>query len=81
MATEELITAKEAGIAVKGNLEELREGSSPIDFVVEEVELDESEGYWRVVCSYLENFLSSKKTFKEFKVDAESGEILSMKNR
>lgn len=51
------------------------------DFSLEEVELSSDKIYWYVTLGYLKNVFSGAKEYKEFKVDANTGDVLSMKIR
>ncbi len=78
--TEEKIDAKKAGICAKEYLKDIQ-GISPLNFTIEEVDMVEGGKYWKIVCSYLENYLTSSKTYKEFKIDSSTGKVVSMKSK
>lgn len=51
--------------------------NNPFHLSVEEIELKGQK--WYVTLCYLESFLDSKRTFKEFQISDNDGSILSMK--
>lgn len=71
------VTAKQAAQAAAHYLRDVAGLSGP--FSVEEVELE--GGYWRITLGYDENRILGygNKTYKVFKVDAQTGEVDSMK--
>ncbi|MCK5149534.1 PepSY domain-containing protein [Candidatus Pacearchaeota archaeon] len=61
--------------------EYLQELKNVSDISLEEIELV-GEGYWLVTLSYTSyNILDSKEHWKVFKIDASTGEVLSMKSK
>ncbi len=51
------------------------------DFSLEEVELSTDEVHWYVTLGYLKNIFSGAREYKKFKIDANTGDVLSMKIR
>jgi hypothetical protein len=75
------LTAKEAAQRCRSYLAELLGGVA--DVRLEEVELGEERTYWYVTLSYQrqDSFPMIGRDYKVFKVDARSGDVLSMKIR
>ena len=78
------IPAKQAVIAATTNFTEVTGITSGV--TVEELELTEDGKYWMVTLGYSEPgmlpaYLSGAKSYKSFKVDAKTGDVLSMKIR
>ena len=74
------ISARQAGNIALKYLTEMK-GGAVVSFSIEEIELTGNDKYWRVVCSYLENYFASTKSLKELKIDAQTQEVISMKMR
>lgn len=55
--------------------------TSVVDERLEEVELTPNESLWLVTLSYKDSPLSLQRNYKTFKIDAETGEVQSMKIR
>ena len=75
-----MISAKQAAQKAAVYLQEIK---SVYDVSLEEIELSDNERYWLVTLSYSSNSLlsSNQEPWKIFKVDAETGKVLSMKSR
>lgn len=52
-----------------------------IDERLEEVELTDDEKHWLITLSYRDSHLTSERSYKKFTIDAETGEVQSMKIR
>ncbi|MBM3702084.1 MAG: hypothetical protein FJW63_03670 [Actinobacteria bacterium] len=85
-----MIGVKEAAKNAYEYMKEIPGFEERIDIVVEEVELSEDEStgkkYWLITLGYPVGFnilqpTSRSKEYKIFKVDADTGEVLSMKIR
>ncbi len=48
---------------------------------LEETELSDTETYWNITLSFIENALMGTRTYRIFKIDAETGVVKSMKAR
>lgn len=74
------LTAKEAaGVAAK-YLAELS-NMNRLDISIEEIELSSDEKYWSITLGHPRSYLGTAKDYKKIKVDAETGEVISMKMR
>jgi hypothetical protein len=84
-----MIPVKEAVKRAMVFLAELQEANPPEDVTIEEVELSNDGLFWLITISFFPSgssiaALTGKKPFKQYKifrVDAESGEVISMKMR
>ncbi len=83
-----MIDVKQAAQSVNVFFNELYRDKGATDVRLEEVELVEDGKYWLITISFqpptvITNFLSIKpiRQYKIFKVDAQSGQVLSMKIR
>lgn len=84
LAKTKTIPAKQAVIAATTNFTEVTGITSGV--TVEELELTEDGKYWMVTLGYAEPgmlpaYLAGAKSYKSFKVDAKTGDVLSMKIR
>ena len=52
-----------------------------VDERLEEVELTEDESYWLITLSYRDSHLTTERSYKKFKIDAQTGQVQSMKIR
>lgn len=55
--------------------------NSPVQPSIEEIELSEDERFWMLTLGYEEGPFGGHKAYKVFKIDAYTGEVLSMKMR
>jgi hypothetical protein len=84
-----MITVKEAVKRAMLFLGELQESNPPEDVTIEEVELSNDGLFWLITISFFPAGSSIAaitgrkpvKKYKVFRVDAESGEVISMKMR
>lgn len=74
------LTAKEAAEVAAKYLAELKD-MNRLDISIEEIELSSDEDYWLITLGHPRSFLGTAKEYKVIKVDAETGEVLSMKMR
>lgn len=74
------LNAKEASEKSAEYLNDLR-GIPNYDIQLEEVELSPDEKYWLVTLSFPSGYLGNVRNYRIFKVNAETGEVLSMKIR
>ena len=70
------LTPKEAASAAARYLKDLRQVSN---VSIEEMALDDSGPYWMVTLGFTETSLFLRRAYKIFKVDALTGDVLSMK--
>ena len=85
----ERVLVKQAVKAAVEFLRDVQEGSTPEDVSVEEVELSDQDATWRITLGYSPpgssiNKLTGKEVYRQFKifqVDAQTGEVISMKIR
>lgn len=75
-----MIDAKAAVTSARKYFSELSSRHA-LDMSVEEVELDSENEVWQVTLGYITNAYSGNKEYKIFEIDAETGEVLSMKIR
>ena len=75
-----VIDVKDAASTAGEFLRHVRDGEL-YNLEIEEVEIDEKEEYWYVTLGFGTNPFSSGRQFKVFKIDAESGRVVSMKMR
>ncbi len=54
---------------------------SVFDERLEEVELTEDESNWLITLSYKDSMIATERTYKTFKLDADSGRVQYMKIR
>ncbi len=52
-----------------------------LDISIEEIELSSDEKYWLITLGHPRTFFVPAKDYKKIKVDAETGEVISMKMR
>jgi hypothetical protein len=84
-----MVDVKEAVAAAVAFMKDVLEPSRATDLLLEEVELSKSDGrqVWRVTISMpkppgvLSNVLSGARDYKRLKVDAETGQVESMRIR
>jgi len=75
-----LLTAKEAAEVAAKYLAELRD-MDRLDISIEEIELSSDEMYWLITLGHPRTFIVPSKDYKVIKVDAKTGEVISMKMR
>jgi len=75
------LTAKEAAEVAAKYLAELRTDMNRLDISIEEIELSSDENYWSITLGHPRTFFVPAKDYKKIKVDAETGEVISMKMR
>lgn len=74
------LTAKRAAEVATKYLAEMKD--MPVyDISLEEIELTDDGAYWLVTLGHPRSYLGTTKDYKVIKVDAETGEVLSMKMR
>ena len=80
-----MINAKEAAIAASKYILDIL-GSTPQGLRIEEVDkiVEDDKPYWLITLGYFEatnpyGSFNLEKTYKQFKIDSDSGEVLSMK--
>ena len=72
-----MLSAKEAARVAAEYLEDIK---NIYDVSLEEIEFSRTENLWLVTLSYTpSSLLGADKEYKIFKVDADDGEVLSMK--
>jgi hypothetical protein len=79
-----MIDVKQAVDAASQYLATLYANDPPSNVRLEEVELSEDEKYWLVTLSFsdtLQVFIPPRRSYKLFKINAESGQVQSMKIR
>ncbi|NQE44686.1 hypothetical protein C5S31_01520 [ANME-1 cluster archaeon GoMg2] len=74
------LTAKEAAEVAAKYLAELS-SLNRLDISIEEIELSSDENYWSITLGHPRSYFGPAKEYKVIKVDAETGEVLSMKMR
>jgi len=74
------ITAKEAAQIATRYLAEMK-NLRVYDISLEEIELTDDRNSWLVTLGHLRGYMGTAKDYKIIKVDAETGEVLSMKMR
>ena len=74
------IIAKEAAQIATRYLAEMK-NLPVVDISLEEIELTDDRKSWLVTLGHPRSYLGTTKDFKIIKVDAETGEVLSMKMR
>ncbi len=74
------LTAKEAAEVAAKYLAELKD-MNRLDISIEEIELTSDENHWLITLGHPRSFFGPTKEYKVIKVDAETGEVLSMKMR
>jgi uncharacterized membrane protein YkoI len=79
VAKKERITPREATIAATRYYQAITESASVGS--VEEIELSEDERYWLVTLGHEDGVFYTQKKYRVFKVNASTGEVLSMKIR
>jgi len=72
------LTAKEAAEVAAKYLAELRD-MDRLDISIEEIELSSDEMYWLITLGHPRSYLGTAKDYKVIKVDAKTGEVISMK--
>lgn len=75
-----MLNAKQAAAKASQYLSSVRSVAS-FNIGLEEIELTEDRKYWLITLSHPKGYLGSAMDYKIFKVDAYSGEVLSMKLR
>ena len=75
-AKNDRLTPKEAASAAARYLKDLRQVS---EVSIEEMTLDDSGPFWMVTLGFTESGLFLRRAYKIFKVDAHTGDVLSMK--
>jgi len=79
-----MIDVKQAVAIASQYLTELFPDKSPANTQLEEVELSEDEKYWFVTLSFtgtIQGVIPLGKSYKLFKINADSGQVQSMKIR
>ena len=74
------LTAKEAAEVAAKYLAELKD-MNRLDISIEEIELSSDEMYWLITLGHPRTFIVPSKDYKVIKVDAKTGEVISMKMR
>ena len=73
------IIAKDASKAAAQYFKRLFD--DPIGLALEEVERSKDGRYWLITLGYSPNIFTARRNYKVFTVDADTGEVLSMKIR
>jgi len=76
-----MIDVKQAAEKAREYFVELNKDRQLYFLSLEEVELSEDEKYWFITLSYSDDPISSSSRYKIFKIDANSGRVISMKIR
>ena len=76
-----MIDVKTAVRAAIGYVNEFREYIPPRDIRLEETEYDEDRRHWVITLSFVENDITGFRSYKVFRIDANSGDVMSMKVR
>lgn len=78
-----MIDVKQAVDIASQYLISLFADKAPSNIQLEEVELSEDEKYWFITLSFTETvpFLVPRKSYKLFKINADTGQVQSMKIR
>ncbi len=74
------LTAKEAAEVAAKYLAEMKD-MNRLDISLEELELTDDKKCWLVTLGHPRSYMGTTKDYKVIKVDAETGEVLSMKMR
>lgn len=76
-----MISVKEAVARAIHYLDELGELMPKSGLRLEETEFDDASGQWLITLSFGPNLFTNERTYKIFKVEADTGQIKSMKIR
>jgi hypothetical protein len=81
-----MIDVKQAADIASQYLLSLFADKNPTNVQLEEVELSEDEKYWLITLSFMEQsplspIIPRKKSYKLFKINADTGQVQSMKIR
>ena len=76
---EDGIDGREASLRARKYFEEVHGQLSVIAFTIEEVEYNENEGVWRILCSFYPHINAQSRVRYEVKLDGKEGKVLSIK--
>jgi len=76
-----MLDVKQAVEKAQRYLKTLYRNKGFLNLMLEEVELSSDDRYWLVTLGWDLDVMGTRRTYKVFKIDAETGEVISMKIR